>query len=69
MKITLNLRGVWHAIPISWHKDVDDCIREFQLSTYKYKDAIEWILFDKLVDVKKIGKGEFGSVYFATVTI
>ena len=46
--------------------NVDDCIREFQLRTYKYKDAIEWIPFDKLVDVKEIGKGEFGSVYFAT---
>jgi hypothetical protein len=44
---------------VSRNKDVDDCIREFQLRTEKYQDAIEWIPFDRLVDVKEIGKREF----------
>ncbi|RIB24355.1 kinase-like domain-containing protein, partial [Gigaspora rosea] len=50
----------------SRNKDVDDCIRKFQLRANKYEDAIEWIPFDGLFDVKEIGKGGFGSVYSAT---
>ena len=41
-------------------------MKMFQLRTLAYEDAIEWILFNRLFDVKEIGKGGFGSVYSAT---
>ena len=40
-------------------------MKEFQLRTLSYEDAIECIPF-KFSDVKKIGEGGFGSVYKAT---
>src|SRR5260364_180036 len=49
----------------SGNKDIDDCMKTFQLRAFAYKDAIEWIPFDRLLDVKLIGKGGFGSVYSA----
>ena len=48
------------------NKDIDDCIKVFQLRAWKYEDAIEQILFNKLSDAKETGKGRFGSVYSAT---
>ncbi|RIB02869.1 kinase-like domain-containing protein [Gigaspora rosea] len=33
---------------------------------FLYKDTIEWIPFDRLSDIKEIGKGGFGSIYRAT---
>ena len=48
------------------NKDIDDCMKMFQLRTLAYEDAIEWIPFNRLFDVKEIGKGGFGSVYLAT---
>ncbi|RIB07501.1 hypothetical protein C2G38_2214237 [Gigaspora rosea] len=54
---------------IQWtigNKDVDDCIKAFQLRAWKYEDVIEWIPFHRLSYVKEIGKGGFGSVYSAT---
>ncbi|RIB13924.1 kinase-like domain-containing protein [Gigaspora rosea] len=50
----------------SGNKDIDDCMKTFQLRAWNYGDAIEWIPFNKLSDVKEIGKGGFGSVYSAT---
>ncbi|RIB27355.1 kinase-like domain-containing protein [Gigaspora rosea] len=50
----------------SGNKDIDDCTKEFQLRAWNYENAIEWIPFNKLSDVKKIGKGGFGTVYSAT---
>ncbi|RIB26908.1 kinase-like domain-containing protein [Gigaspora rosea] len=47
-------------------KDIDDCIKTFQLRAMRYVDVIEWIPFDRLSEIKKIGKGGFGSVYSAT---
>ena len=41
-------------------------MKTFQLRARKYEDVIEWIPFDRLSGVKKIGKGGFGSVYSAT---
>ena len=41
-------------------------MKAFQLRTFTYKDMIEWIPFDRLSDVEKVGKGGFGSVYKAT---
>ncbi|RIB09090.1 kinase-like domain-containing protein, partial [Gigaspora rosea] len=37
-----------------------------QLRAWKYENVIELIPFDRLTDVKEIGKGGFGSVYSAT---
>ncbi|RIB07424.1 kinase-like domain-containing protein [Gigaspora rosea] len=50
----------------SGNKNIDDCMKTFQLRTLNYKDVIEWIPFDRLSGIKKIGKGGFGSVYSAT---
>ncbi|RIB12624.1 kinase-like domain-containing protein [Gigaspora rosea] len=50
----------------SGHKNIDDCMKTFQLRTWRYQDMIEWIPFDRLSEVKKIGEGGFGSVYSAT---
>ncbi|RIB25378.1 kinase-like domain-containing protein [Gigaspora rosea] len=41
-------------------------MKVFQLRTWRYEDVIEWIPFDRLSEIKKIGKGGFGSVYSAT---
>ena len=41
-------------------------MKAFQLRTWRYEDVIEWIPFDRLSEIKKIGKGGFGSVYSAT---
>src|SRR5690348_9787971 len=45
----------------SGNKNVDDCIKEFQLKATSYYDVIEWIPFSKLDNVQNIGKGGFGS--------
>ncbi|RIB25127.1 hypothetical protein C2G38_2166769 [Gigaspora rosea] len=41
----------------SEHKNIDDCMKTFQFKTWRYKDVIEWIPFDRLPEVKKIGEG------------
>ena len=41
----------------SGNKDVDDCIKEFQLKATNYKDVIEWIPFNKLENIQKLGDG------------
>ncbi|RIB02870.1 kinase-like domain-containing protein, partial [Gigaspora rosea] len=50
----------------SGNKNIDDCMKAFQLRTFTYNDAIEWIPFDRLSVVEEVGKGGFGSVYKAT---
>ncbi|RIB23388.1 kinase-like domain-containing protein [Gigaspora rosea] len=49
----------------SGNKDIDDCIKEFQLNATEHKKAIEWIPFEKLNVINEIGKGGFGTVYLA----
>ncbi|RIB27423.1 hypothetical protein C2G38_2061868, partial [Gigaspora rosea] len=44
-------------------KNIDDCIKEFQLKATAYEKVIEWIPFDRLINIKTIGKGGFGTVY------
>ncbi|RIB30117.1 kinase-like domain-containing protein [Gigaspora rosea] len=58
--------AIRRRIPISINAEIDDCIREFQLRIFKYEDVSDWIPFDRLSNVKEIGKGGFGSVYKAT---
>ena len=36
-------------------KDVDDCIKGFQLKTTNYEDVIEWIPFNRLNNIQGIG--------------
>ena len=50
----------------SGNKDIDECIKWFQLRTIKYERMIEWIPFDRLNNIKKIGQGGFSSVFSAT---
>ncbi|CAG8567436.1 4678_t:CDS:10 [Acaulospora morrowiae] len=39
----------------SGDKDIDNCIKEFQLKTNKYEDVIEWIPFERLYYLPMIG--------------
>ncbi|RIB16565.1 hypothetical protein C2G38_2189598 [Gigaspora rosea] len=39
---------------MSGNKDINGCMKEFQLRVWKYKKTIEWIPFDRLSDVKEI---------------
>ena len=39
----------------SGNKDIDDCIKEFQLKATKYEDVIEWIPFNRLDNIQNIG--------------
>ncbi|RIB15256.1 kinase-like domain-containing protein [Gigaspora rosea] len=41
-------------------------MKGFQLRTFEYKRMIEWIPFDRLNNIKKIGQGGFSSVFSAT---
>ncbi|RIB04083.1 kinase-like domain-containing protein [Gigaspora rosea] len=50
----------------SGNKNIDDCIKEFQLKAINYEDVIEWIHFNRLDNIQKIGEGGFGSVFSAT---
>ena len=47
------------------NKDIDVCIKEFQLCATNREKAIEWIPFNKLNVIKEIGKGGFGTVFLA----
>ncbi|RIB13983.1 kinase-like domain-containing protein [Gigaspora rosea] len=50
----------------SGNKDIDVYIKELQLKVTKYEDVIEWIPFNRLDNVQKIGEGGFSSVFSAT---
>ncbi|RIB04224.1 kinase-like domain-containing protein [Gigaspora rosea] len=41
------------------------CDPDIATRTRSYEDVIEWIPFDRLLEIKKIGEGGFGSVYSA----
>ncbi|RIB04710.1 kinase-like domain-containing protein [Gigaspora rosea] len=49
----------------SGNMDIDDCIKEYQLTAARYDMIIEWIPFDRLKNIYKIGEGGFGSVFSA----
>ncbi|RIB27799.1 hypothetical protein C2G38_2061038 [Gigaspora rosea] len=44
---------------------VKNCIKEFQSKAIMHDDVIEWIPFNKLGKIQKIGEGGFGLVYSA----
>ncbi|RIB13024.1 hypothetical protein C2G38_2199052 [Gigaspora rosea] len=41
----------------SKNKNVDDCIKEFQLKATQYENVIEWIPFNRLDNIQKIREG------------
>ncbi|RIB09157.1 kinase-like domain-containing protein [Gigaspora rosea] len=45
----------------SGDNDIDKCIRELQLEATQYEDVIEWIPFNKLDNIIKIGVGVYKS--------
>src|ERR1700752_4248979 len=49
----------------SGNRDIDNCIKAFQLRSNKYERLVEWIPFSRLNKIKKIGQGGFGSVFSA----
>src|SRR5260363_210218 len=46
----------------SGNKNIDDCIKEFQLNATNYKDVIEWIPFNRLDNIQKVGE-EFSATW------
>ncbi|RIB01030.1 kinase-like domain-containing protein [Gigaspora rosea] len=50
---------------MSGNKDIDNFIIKLQLKTTGFDKVIEWIPFDRLVNVQFIGEGGFGSVFSA----
>ncbi|RIB22745.1 hypothetical protein C2G38_954481 [Gigaspora rosea] len=47
----------------SGDKNIDDCIMEFQFKATTYETVIEWIPYNRLGNIKEIGRGGFGIVY------
>ncbi|RHZ78563.1 hypothetical protein Glove_161g24 [Diversispora epigaea] len=50
---------------INWTSGNDKIDKLIQLNTDKYWRLIEWIPYDRLKDVKQIGKGGFGTIHYA----
>jgi hypothetical protein len=54
---------------INWtsdNNDIDKFIQDSQLSAHKYYgNALEWIPYNRLYDIKYVSKDEFGKVYRA----
>ncbi|CAG8713547.1 11775_t:CDS:2, partial [Acaulospora morrowiae] len=47
----------------SGNENVDNCIKEFQLKANDYERAIEWIPFNRLVDIQENGEGMFTATW------
>ncbi|RIB12647.1 hypothetical protein C2G38_2200047 [Gigaspora rosea] len=47
----------------SGDKNIDECIKEFQLKATTFETVIEWIPYNRLDNIKVIGRGGFGTVY------
>jgi len=50
----------------SGNAEIDKLIYEAQLQTKNYYNNLEWISFDRLIDIKPIGEGGFASICSAT---
>ncbi|RIB03219.1 kinase-like domain-containing protein, partial [Gigaspora rosea] len=46
-------------------EDVDNCIKGFQRKATMHEEVIEWIPFDRLIEIKRIAEGGFGLVFSA----
>ena len=51
----------------SGNVEIDKLICKAQFQTKDYHINLEWIPFDRLIDIKSIGEGGFASVYSATL--
>ena len=40
----------------SGNNNIDDCIKELQLNATNYEDVIEWIPFNRLDNIQKVGE-------------
>ncbi|CAG8677733.1 18735_t:CDS:2, partial [Acaulospora morrowiae] len=47
----------------SGNKDIDDCIKEFQLKSSKYENVIEWIPFNRLSNLQKVDDSSFQALW------
>ncbi|RIB14904.1 hypothetical protein C2G38_1616001 [Gigaspora rosea] len=47
----------------SGDKNIDNCIKEFQLKATAFENVIEWIPYNRLGNIKEISRGGFGIVY------
>jgi hypothetical protein len=43
--------------------DIDKFVQDTQLSATRFRDALEWIPYDRFHDTEYIAKGGFGKVY------
>ena len=50
----------------SGNKNIDELIRESQISAHDFFGVLEWIPYDKFTNIKFIAKGGFAKVYSAT---
>ena len=50
----------------SGNAEMDKLIHDAQLQADSYWFNLEWIPFDRLIDIKPIGEGGFANVYSAT---
>ncbi|RIB04266.1 hypothetical protein C2G38_695917 [Gigaspora rosea] len=51
---------------LSGNKNLDNCIKEFQLKATAFENIIEWIPYNRLSNIKEINRGGFGIVYSST---
>ncbi|RHZ83732.1 hypothetical protein Glove_88g128 [Diversispora epigaea] len=49
----------------SGNDKIDKFIQDAQLNANNYRRVIEWIPYDRFKDVKQIGRGGFGTIYYA----
>ncbi|RHZ79725.1 hypothetical protein Glove_141g39 [Diversispora epigaea] len=49
----------------SGNDKIDKLIQDVQLNANDYNKVIEWIPYDRFIDVKQIGKGGFGTIHYA----
>ncbi|RIB13088.1 kinase-like domain-containing protein [Gigaspora rosea] len=50
----------------SGNNGVDYCIKNFQRKATSFRDIIEWIPFNSLKNIKKVGKGGVGTIFSVT---
>ncbi|RIB27750.1 hypothetical protein C2G38_1694397 [Gigaspora rosea] len=50
----------------SGDKNIDNCIREFQLKATSFENVVEWIPYNRLDNIKEINRGGFSIVYSST---
>ena len=49
----------------SGNKEIDEFIQKFQLNATRWQEVLEWIPYEKFIDIKYLAKGGFGTVHKA----